>query len=110
MADGDEPIGTLLAQLTDDARGYAAAELGYLRELAIAKAKELRNAAVLAAFALLFAFAALVAIAVGAVMALAPAIGAGAATAVVGAVTLVLAGTFGWLAWTRIGALLEPDK
>ncbi|HWK36313.1 phage holin family protein [Sphingomonas sp.] len=108
--DGDEPLGTLFAQLTDDARDYAAAEFVYFRELAITKAKDLRDAAVLGAFALLFAFAALVAIAVGAVMALAPMIGAGVATAVVGVVTLVLSGIFGWLAWARVAALLEPDE
>ncbi|UIJ43668.1 phage holin family protein [Sphingomonas cannabina] len=107
---GNEPIGTVFAELTEDAKAYAAAELGYFRELALAKAKEVRDIALLGSFAMLFAFTALIAIAVGAVMMLAPEIGALAATAIVGVVTLGLAGVLGWLAWTRLTALLEPDS
>ena len=106
----DEPIGEAFAQLTEDAKAYASAELAYYRALAIAKAKDGRDAAALGSFALLFAFAALVAVAVGAVMVLAPVIGALAATAVVFVVSMVLAGIFAWLAWTKVSAMLEPDQ
>jgi len=105
----DEPIGEAIAQLTEDAKAYASAELAYYRALAVATAKEVRDAAALGSLALLFAFAALVALAVGAVMVLAPLIGPFAATAIVFVVSFALAGWLGWLAWKKISDLLEGD-
>ena len=107
---GDEPITEVIARLTDDARAFAIAEVTYLRELAIVKAKEARNALMLVSVAMLLAFAGLVAVTVGLVRALTPPLGAIGATAVVGIGSLVIAGACGWIAWRRITALVDPER
>lgn len=112
MADSDqrESIDELIGQLADDARGYASAELGYYRELANAAITQVRDAALLGSIALMFALAALVALAVGAVMVLAPLVGALMATLIVAGVSLLVAGLCGWLAWRKVTAIVERDQ
>lgn len=102
-----ETIGELIGQLRDDAKAYAAAELGYYRELAGSYARDAQGAALFGAIALVFAFVAVIVLVIGALITLIPQVGPLLATIIVTVATLLVAALFGWLAWAKIKAMME---
>lgn len=68
--DPERPIGELIHELIEEAKGYARAEIGLARVIAGTKAKALALPAALFAAALLVALAAVSALAFGALLAL----------------------------------------
>lgn len=87
----DEGIGTLVAQLVEDVRGLAGAEVALVKARVGERANAYRSAAILFAVAGVLALSALVALLVGLIMTLATLIGPGLATAAVVLATLAIA-------------------
>jgi hypothetical protein len=100
-----EGIGTLLGRLIEDGKGFARAEIGYYRTLALAKLAEAKTGVVLGAGALAIALAALTALLVGLILTLATLVGPGLATLIVIGAALAAAGLLGWLAYRHFAAM-----
>lgn len=109
-ATDEESIGQLLGRLVEDGKGFARAELGYYRALAVDKLDQAKAGLILAALALVLAVAAAIALVVGLVFALATIVGPGWATLIVVAVTLAIAALLGWLAWRHFQRIAGGGK
>ena len=101
----EESIGALIGRLVEDGKGYARAEIGYYRTLAMSKLGEARAGLILGAAALVIALCAVTALIVGLILSLSTLVGPGLATLIVIAGALALAGLLGWLAWRQVGRL-----
>lgn len=100
----EEGIGELLGRLVEDGKGFARAEIGYYRALAIATLRAAGLGIGLGVAAVVLAGSAVTALLVGLILALATLIGPGWATLAVVVATLALAGLLGWLGYRRIGS------
>jgi uncharacterized membrane protein YdbT with pleckstrin-like domain len=96
MDDGRVALPALLAQLAEDAKASAQAEIRLAKAKATAKFAAVKSGAILFAVAAMLALLGLIGLVVGCVMALATLIGPGFAGLVVFLVLLVLAGLFAW--------------
>ncbi len=96
------PIGQLFTQLVDDGKRYARAEVEFYKAKAADKAEPFKWAALYGGAAVTLAMSALTALLIGLILSLTPQVGVLAATLIVVAATLALAGLFGWLAYQRI--------
>jgi uncharacterized membrane protein YiaA len=99
---GDVPIGQLFSQLVDDGKRYARAEVELYKAKAADKAEPVKWAAIFGGAALTLALSAVTALLVGLILALETLVGPLGATLIVVAVTLAIAGLFGWMAYKKI--------
>ena len=99
---GDVPIGQLFSQLVDDGKRYARAEVEFYKAKAADKAQPLKAAAIYAGIAVTLALSAVTALLVGLILALQTLVGPLAATLIVVLVTLVIAGSLGYLAYKKV--------
>ena len=99
---GDVPIGQLFSQLVDDGKRYARAEVEFYKAKAADKAQPLKAAAFYAGIAVTLALSAVTALLVGLILALQTLVGPLAATLIVVLVTLVIAGSLGYLAYKKV--------
>lgn len=104
----DDSLGGLVVQLAEDARSYAKAEIGYYREVLLARLRAAKAGAIFGIGALLLAHAAIVALVMGAVLILLPRVGPGLATLIVVLVSGVMAVLLGRAAVARLSRLLDP--
>jgi hypothetical protein len=98
----EESIGALIGRLVEDGKGFARAEIGYYRTLALAKFAEARTGLIFGVTALVIALSAVTALLVGLILSLATLVGPGLATLIVIVATFALAGLLAWLAYQRI--------
>jgi hypothetical protein len=101
----EESIGALIGRLVEDGKGYARAEIGYYRTLAISKLGEAKAGLIFGVTALVIALCTVTALLVGLILSLAPLVGPGFATLIVILGALALAGLLGWLAYRQISRL-----
>ena len=111
----DQPkgIAALVAQLVDDAKAYARAEMTFLRALAEARSREAMIAGALFAAAITLANAVAIALIVGLMALLSEAIGLfWALVAIVLGGTLIVGGLgwWGWIYARRVGAPLDLEE
>lgn len=99
---GDVPIGQLFSQLVDDGKRYARAEVELYKAKAADKAEPVKWAAIYGGAALTLALSAVTALLVGLILALETLVGPLAATLIVVAATLAIAGLLGWMAYQRV--------
>ncbi len=97
----EESIGALIGRLVEDGKGYARAEIGYYRTLAVSKLGEARSGVILGVAALVIALCAVTALLVGLILSLATLVGPGWATLIVIVAALALSALLGWLAYKR---------
>jgi hypothetical protein len=96
--DQEESIGALFGRLVEDGKGFARAEIGYYRAVAVDKLAQAKAGLILGGAAVLLALAAAIALIVGLVMTLATLVGPGWATLIVVVATIAIAALLGWLA------------
>jgi protein-S-isoprenylcysteine O-methyltransferase Ste14 len=97
----ERPVGEILAELIEEAKAYARAELGVLKAIAATRGKALVLPAILVVLALVLLLVAVTAFAVGVVLALAKFVGPLAAGLLGMAIFGGLAGAAGWYAYER---------
>lgn len=106
----DDSIPSLVAQLVDEGKQYARAEVAVYRARLTPRIAEARNAAIFAVAALSLVQALLVAGLVGLILALSRWLGPGGATAAVVGVGLLIVGLLGWLAFLAVGKAFGATK
>lgn len=93
--DSEEGIGTLIHRAVDNARELAQAEVALIKAKVSERVGAYESAAIFFGIAGVLVLAALIALLVGLIMTVATLVGPGWATAIVVAVTLVIAAVFG---------------
>ncbi|WP_179641032.1 phage holin family protein [Sphingomonas guangdongensis] len=106
MTDTPDPhdpdgIGATVAQVAEDAKAYAAAQIAVVKAEANARLGPAKAGAIFGVVAAVLALAALIALLVGLILSLATLVGPLAATGIVVVATLVIAGVLGKLAADR---------
>ncbi|TGX56106.1 phage holin family protein [Sphingomonas gei] len=101
-----ESIGALIGRLVEDGKGYAHAEIGYYRTLALSKLGEAKSGIVLGLVALVIALCTVTALLVGLIFSLATLVGPGWATLIVILAALALSALLGWMAYKRFQRML----
>lgn len=96
--DGDDGVGELIAQLADDAKGYATAQAALYKTIFAIRAQAAKIGLIYGAVAAVIGLAAVGALLVGLILAMATLVGPLAATAIVIVLALAVAGLLGWLA------------
>jgi len=91
-------LGGLIAQLIEDGRALARAEIDLLKSKGLALLRRSRIAVILLLIAACLAFASVVALMLGLVLALAPLVGAALAGVILLVAGLAMAALLGWLA------------
>lgn len=100
----EQPLGEIVSQLVDEAKGYAKAELNVAKAIVTAKANGLKLPAILLGAALVLVLAGVAALAVAVTAALSPLVGPFLA----GLIVLALfGGAAGALAWFAVKKLQE---
>ncbi|MHA6723051.1 phage holin family protein [Sphingomonas sp. RS2018] len=101
MKDG---IGATVAQVAEDAKAYAAAQVELYKTVARVRIRAGKSGIVFGVLAAVLAIAAFGALLVGLILSLATLIGPLGATGVVVIATLAIAGVLGWLAGKQLSA------
>lgn len=96
-------VGEAVAQVADDAKAYAAAQVALYRTIALARWRVAQSGLILGAIAAVLALAAIGALLVGLILGLSPSVGPWGATGIVIGVTLLVAALLGWLAGRKLG-------
>ena len=103
-------IGALLGQLGDDAKAFARAEGNYIKAAAGERTNYAKPALLALGVGLAIGMGALISLPIGLVLVFAPAMGTGAALAVVVAASLIAAVVIGWLGARRLAkAFKKPE-
>lgn len=106
----DASVGELFAQLIEDGKGYAQAELGYYKTLAQSKLRDAAASLWMGAVAVVLALVALIALAVGLVLTLSPLVGPGFATLIMVVATGALSALMAGLAWVHVKKIMGEKR
>ncbi|AYJ85587.1 hypothetical protein D3Y57_05855 [Sphingomonas paeninsulae] len=110
VSDAPRPsLGALFARLIQEGEAFIRAEVLLYRAQATRKAFSAGLIVALVCGALMLAQALIVAVLIGIILTIAPSVGMGRSVLIVAAVTLVLIAVCGFVARSKISALLKPE-
>ena len=95
-------VGEAIARVADDAKAYAAGQVGLYKAMAFSRVRQAKNGLIFGAVAAMLAMSAFGALLIGLIFSLTPRVGPFGATAIVVGGTLLIAAILGVLAGKRL--------